>query len=1286
MGCDAAETGKKNPQVLLNNVENNAMYQCVTISGKVANYETDIVVDSGSGITVMSLDLFNLINKYAKTSLEINCNDMLAKTATGESLEVVGTTCVEVDLGKSVWYVDCYVVRNFKFSFLLGTDFLIKASASIDLGKLQATIGQETIPATVLKRPSQVQVCVVESFEIPARSEALLTGRVNGLQGTVLIEPKYEIASDNSSLYPARCIANVKNGEIPIKIANPNIFPVKIFSGTCVGMAETMDKENLQSKEGESTFEISSTSWIDDIDITNCNISEQEKSHLIDLLIEYEDVFVTSASDFGRAHRFTHNIETGDNPPFRQRPYRIPQSQLDMVDEHIQDMLNKGIIQESISPWSQPLVIVTKKDGSPRFCIDFRKLNSITKKQIFPMPRIDEVLDSLGDACYFTTLDLASGYWQIPMNPDDMEKTAFCTRQGNFEFRVMPMGLVNSSYSFQKMMQLVLSGLQWQICMVYLDDVIVYSKSFAQHLDNLRSVFNRFRSEGLKLKPKKCHFCKPEVLYLGHIVGKDGIRPNPDKIDTIRNYPVPTSCNEVRSFVALVSYYRRFVKDFATIASPLNALLKKGVQFAWSDECQISFERLRDSLLTSPILTYPNFQERFSLYTDASNTGIGAILSQTIDGVEKTIAFASRSLKPHERKYATIERECLAIVWGIKHFRPYLYGREFDVITDHNPLKWLDNARDPHSRLSRWSLALQSYAFTIKHRPGKLHSNVDALSRKPEGQVSIEESKPKETSTVYAIDSPGLQLDRVKQLQRQDPGLADLLSYFETGEIPEDSVSARRLMATAEDYVLEEGILYHLDKGCVRTRNSVRKQLVVPRALKDEVILSLHEEITSGHLGFEKTYLKIRLRYFWTGMYTEIQRWCASCVDCATKKTPRKLPKAPLQPIPVEGPFDRVAVDVLGPFPISENGNKYVVIFTDYFTKWPEAFAVKNADAPTTAKLFVEQILCRHSAPRKLLSDRGKNFLSKVVKGICNMVNTSKVNTTSYHPECDGLVERFNHSLTTIISMYVSEHQKDWDHFIPYALFAYRTSIQASTKETPFYLMYGRDPRLPIDATLLKAHELYTNTDDYRAVLADRFLEARKLTHDNIELAQQRQKQQYDKGTKEVSYDVGQRVWLYTPNNRKGLSSKLTHNWHGPFRILAKKSPVNYLLDSNDERSYSHVVHVNRLKPCISPDIRPEQDLPDDFDDQPDEENVLRENEQDISERDGEDEQDPAELAVKAIVDKKIVKNRSGRRQTLYLVQWEDEDIEPSWEPLRNLHCGELLKEFESSLLAKKTS
>ena len=283
---------------------------------------------------------------------------------------------------------------------------------------MQARIGAQTVSVSVVKRPRQVQVCVADSLEIPACSEALLKCAVHGLYGTVLVEPKYEITSKDSSLYPARCVANTVDGAIPIKIANPNSFPVTVFAGTCVAMAESLDKIDQQSNDGKSNPSTSS-SCLDDVDIANCDISQQEETRLFELLKEYEDVFVSSETDLRRAERFSHNIETVDHPPIRQRPYRIPHSQLDMVDRHIENMLEKGVIQESNSPWSQSLVIVTKKDGSPRFCVDFRKLNSITKIQIFPMPRVDEVLDTLGDACYFTTLDLASGYWQIQLNPKD---------------------------------------------------------------------------------------------------------------------------------------------------------------------------------------------------------------------------------------------------------------------------------------------------------------------------------------------------------------------------------------------------------------------------------------------------------------------------------------------------------------------------------------------------------------------------------------------------------------------------------------------------------------------------------------------------------------------------------------------------------------------------------------------------------------------------------------------------------------------------------------------------
>ena len=943
-------------------------------------------------------------------------------------------------------------------------------------------------------------------------------------------------------------------------------------------------------------------------------------------------------------------------------------------------MLDREIIQPSQSPWSSNVVIVKKKDGSHRFCVDFRKLNLITKKDVYPLPRISEVLDTLGNAVYFSTMDLASGYWQVPLDKASQEKTAFTTKSGLFEFRVLPMGLVNAPPGFQRMMDVVLSGLQWKNCLVYLDDVIVFSSTFDRHLEHLKEVFDRFRREGLKLKPRKCDFAKTEVSYLGHIISRNGLKPDPKKLEAIKNYPVPRDVSELRSVMGLFSYYRRFVQNFSVIAAPLFKLLNKGEKFQWDCDCQKAFDVLKGKLTESPVLGYPDFSKPFVLYTDAATTnGLGAVLGQEIDGQERVIGYASRSLKKNEKNYPTIEAELLAIVWSIKYFRPYLYGRKFVVVTDHNPLRWLYNIKDPMGRLGRWALTLQSYDFEIQHRPGKRHGNADGLSRRP--PVDNEATKENNISQPFvAFVDTGFDTENVKMLQKRDELFSKIIDFKENGTLPDELKLSRQIVAMCDDYVIEDGLLFHLQKPPARFRSEpFRKQLAVPNGLRTEIMTACHEEITAGHLGFMRTYEKIRQRYYWPGMYTEIDNWCKSCVDCATKKTPRNQTKAPIFSLPVEGPFDRVGVDILGPFPVSKSGNRYVIVFTDYLTKWAECFAMKTVEAETVAKIYVEEVVCRHSAARELLSDRGKNFLAKIVKEVCEFVNTVKINTTSYRPQCNGLTERFNATLTTIIiSMYVNQHHTDWDTYIPYALFAYRTAIQETTKESPFYLLYGRDPRLPIDVSLLPRDEIFTNADDYRAHIVTRLRESKKFAQDNIQLSQQRQELNRNEHAKLPSYEPGQRVWLYTPNNRKGLSSKLVHNWHGPYRIEEKLSPVNYRLENGD------IVHSDRLKTFIAYNQQSDP-LPEDFVAVEEEQIESEETQDNINaEFDSDDEYLSAdEYEVDKILDKKRIRNRAGRLVTHYLVKWKDKNLEDSWEPEMNLMCQQKLKEFESQVRDK---
>jgi hypothetical protein len=463
---------------------------------------------------------------------------------------------------------------------------------------------------------------------------------------------------------------------------------------------------------------------------TKVQLTESQQGRLDELLEQNQDLFVDNAQLLGRTDVEQHRVIVENEHPIRQKAYRVSPNENQFIDGEIRRMLDQGIIRPSKSPWTSPVVLVSKKNGKTRFCVDYRKLNSVTKKDAYSLPRIDEILDSMHNAKWFTSLDLASGYWQVGMDPRDRDKTAFITKQGTFEFNVMPFGLTNAPATFQRVMDKIFYEVKEKYVLVYLDDINIYSTSFEEHLEHLQDVFNRLRDAGLKLGPDKCHFCKRELGFLGHVISAEGIAPDPAKVDKVQNFPVPTNLTELRGFIGLASYYRRFIQDFAQIAAPMNKLLKKDTPYIWSKDCQKAFEFMKNALTSAPILRYPNFEEPFILYTDASYTGLGAVLAQKDEeGLEHVIAYASRSLDKAEQNYSATEIECLAAVWGMKYFRPYIYQSQFELVTDHSALKWMLNKADPNKRVARWLMAIMDYPYTVKHRAGKRHLNADALSR-----------------------------------------------------------------------------------------------------------------------------------------------------------------------------------------------------------------------------------------------------------------------------------------------------------------------------------------------------------------------------------------------------------------------------------------------------------------------------------------------------------------------------------------------------------------------------
>ena len=672
------------------------------------------VVDSGAATSIITDTLLNNLGYNIARS-----SKLIIVTANGHRVRALGAVDnLPIQLNNTIIASTVNVISSKDNVLILGNDWLKKVQAVINYNEQMVTIQHRgrviKIPLTfTMNKKYTVSAINDESSEEEYETEDdLQESRI--YFSDVSSEYTYSSEDEDLEFNPWR---------------NHNTTEEKLTSKPI--LEEESEDEFLEENPAVYLAEAATTPQETSSDLHLGPLTYEQQNNFNRLLESYADICAQGQMGIGCTNVIKHRIITGDAPPVAQPAYQASPKKLDFIKREVADLLQKGMIRKSASPYASPVVVVGKKGGDMRLCVDYRKLNAITKPNMYPLPRIDNILDSFNGSDWFTTLDLASGYWQVAMDEADVEKTAFITPFGLYEFLRMPFGLAYAPGTFQRLMNHVLHDYLQKFVQVYLDDVIIHTKgSLEQHLDHIKQVFETLRRANLMIKLKKCYFCMPTIHFLGHVIGRDGIKPDADKVEKIKNFPIPKDRSQLRSAMGLFSYYRRFIRDFSKIASPLNKLLKKEEPFSWTEKQQRAFDYLKERLITAPILMYPDFTKPFILYTDASGTGLGAVLSQMDkEGKERVVAYASRTLNEAEKKYTITEQECLAVIWAVRKFKYYLESEPFTIVTDHVALKWLKTSKIPDGRRARWIMDLQQFTFEIKHRSGKSNSNADGLSR-----------------------------------------------------------------------------------------------------------------------------------------------------------------------------------------------------------------------------------------------------------------------------------------------------------------------------------------------------------------------------------------------------------------------------------------------------------------------------------------------------------------------------------------------------------------------------
>ncbi len=1236
------------------------------------------VADTGASSSFIRKDAMSKDVQKLIRPLE---GEVRVRDANRRQLHLCGTIQLLVTIGTRSQLVTFYVADHLAAPVILGCDFcddhveairprkrvieladgttvpIIRAPKRRDSAMIIQTAEVRSKPA----RGSSSKVVLHQDVELPAHSQSWVSV-TSKKAGLILLEPHQRLYQTWLCL-AATGVAQVQPDKpFQILVANFSEEPIKLTKGLRVATStgspkrlrestmshgemlgiftdeevmslqedqpsryqkrgdlkvkddEKFDKHLADRREPPSGDEHQPVT-ADDLDLSDVDTKYHQEIRR--MMRKHEDMW---SGKLGHITVTEHTIDLEPGVrPHRAVPYRSGLKERELQGEELKKWLEDDVIEPSKSPWAAPVLFVPKKDGRMRFCVDYRKLNAVTVKDSYPLPRIDDCIDTLGEAVIFSTLDAYSGYHQLSIAKRDRYKTSFVTHHGQFQYKRMPFGLATAPASFQRALDMILTQFKWKTCLVYLDDVIIFSNSVEDHIRHVDEILTALGEAGVTLKISKCRFFTKKVEYLGHFVSPGSLEADTTNVKCLKDAVPPTTKTEVRSFLGMANYYRRFIADFTKKSAPLNELLLKNSpdKFQLDDTQLLAFKTLIDEILSPQILALPRKGLPYSVDTDASNYGVGCALFQTNeDGVRRPIGFWSRTMTAAEKNYSATERECLAAIFAIKTLRPYLMFERFDLHTDHAALQWLFSIEDPSGRLMRWRLRLAEYDFNICYKKGANNHHADAMSRLATLSPANTESDDEDDPLFWledAVDGPIPAKLRFKlktsdhdcyETEGEDDlnDLADDAADESYAALPEPTPSdpifepftAEQLVtaqwsdpfciAVRQDILAERKTQFYInDDDCLCRTAAFGTQLVVPAALRAKVLHIYHYSRLAGHPGGKKMIGMIRRHFYWPSLAVDCYAVVRKCPSCAKNRLKLRRNTSKLSLFPPKGPLESVSIDIFGELHRTARGNQYLLMVTDRFSKLTKSIPLKGVSAAEVATAFVNEWVFNFGPPTSLLADNGKCFTSRFFQSICKILNIRNQFTTTYHPQANGQVERFNRTLKSSIKAYLEDHPNDWDLFTGALTFAYNCQPHSATAIAPFELVLSRPP--PSLAFNNQPRFSSDNPNDFanrwRAWLKKTLVEAKT----KLDAAQARYKKNFDARLRRQTEKIRKEDSVFLRVERrseKDVRHKLAAVAEGPFRVVEVKDSTVVI-----EKPDRSVERVSRDRVVLAPARQP---------------------------------------------------------------------------------------------------